>query len=155
MKRAFAAGVLVFLEHPRPAMLVLHRPDGSSDLPKGHLKRGEDHRSAALRELIEETAIPAACVQLDPTFAFESTYPTRGKGGGRVEKTVRIFGARLPAPHPVRVARGEHRDYSWLPFAAGDPDALGAALAQIADNPTLHGAALAWVVHQRACRELP
>lgn len=41
--------------------LLIHR-NGRWDLPKGHVERGEDTETAALREVAEETGVAGACI---------------------------------------------------------------------------------------------
>jgi 8-oxo-dGTP pyrophosphatase MutT (NUDIX family) len=133
-----ACGVLLFQERPRPAFLVLYRKDGSPDLPKGKVERGESDVQAALRELVEETGIRADQVRLTPGFSFENTYATRGKKSGEpVAKTVCLFhGVTLG---PVSVVLESHKAYAWLPWTS-----LSMLERELHENPTLLGALRAW-----------
>ena len=138
-----SCGVWLVQRVPFPAVLALLRHDGSPDLPKGHVKRGESDVAAALRELTEETGIPARSVRLDETFAFESTYRTRSKRTGLpVIKTVRLFLGEVDGPAKVTVS--DHGDYAWLRLDDDDE-----ALEQdLLGNPTFLGALRAWRSHE-------
>ena len=129
-----SCGLLLRQRHPTDAVLALLRDDGSPDLPKGHMKRGESDLEAALREFEEETGISRTRIAVFGDRAFESCYRTRSKKTGRlVNKTVRLFLAEIDGPATVTVV--DHRDYAWLPLA--DAEALELTLS---DNPTFLGA---------------
>ena len=61
-QRADAAGCVVYRydELGRPRILLIHDPYGMWTLPKGHLERGENEETAAVREVREETGIDGA-----------------------------------------------------------------------------------------------
>jgi 8-oxo-dGTP pyrophosphatase MutT (NUDIX family) len=87
------------------------------DLPKGHVDPGEEDETAtALRELAEETGIPADAVALDPTFRFQHRYLVRSKrsGGEEWPKTLVVFLGRLT--RDVEIAITEHTGYRWFPW---------------------------------------
>lgn len=143
LPQVLSCGVWLVQRVPFPAVLALLRHDGSPDLPKGHVKRGESDVAAALRELTEETGIPARSVRLDETFVFESTYRTRSKRTGLpVIKTVRLFLGEIDGP--ARVMVSDHGDYAWLRLDHDDAALEGA----LKDNPTFLGALRAWRGHQ-------
>ena len=89
------------------------------DLPKGHVDPGETDEEAALRELDEETGIQAADIELLDGFVYESRYSVNGRrygmGNGDVEKTMRIFAARLI--NEVELKLTEHEGYQWFPWS--------------------------------------
>lgn len=91
----------------------MHKPN-RYDLPKGHIEFGENELSCALRELYEETGIDSNALQLDETFRFTTTYPTRRKrlGGKSINKTVVIFLGWLK--RDVMIKLSEHDSYSWV-----------------------------------------
>src|SRR5436305_835819 len=96
MRSVKSCGVLVYRLRPQLSVLLLQHPD-RLDLPKGHLEEGEDELACALRELGEETGLTREDVEVEEGFRHASTYHPRYKrfGGGRVEKTLVIFLARL------------------------------------------------------------
>src|SRR5947207_3138150 len=59
------------------------------DYPKGHVEKGEDDLTAALRELQEETGIDDA--EIADGFRHEMTYFFRHKNKGLIRKTVVFF----------------------------------------------------------------
>jgi 8-oxo-dGTP pyrophosphatase MutT (NUDIX family) len=83
------------------------------DYPKGHLEDGEDDRTAALRELQEETGITNA--ELDPKFRHEIAYFFRGRKG-LIRKTVVFFLGRTDTQKVV--ISHEHKGYEWLDYEA-------------------------------------
>jgi bis(5'-nucleosidyl)-tetraphosphatase len=147
LPHVLSCGVLLRQRRPIDAILALVRHDGSPDLPKGHVKAGEDDLAAALREFEEETGIARDRIAVDAGRTFESTYRTRAKKTGRmVNKTVRIFLAEIEGPAVVHVV--DHGDYAWL--RTNDWPGLEAALV---DNPTFLGAVRALLPHlQRSTR---
>jgi bis(5'-nucleosidyl)-tetraphosphatase len=80
------------------------------DYPKGHLKKGEDEREAALRELEEETGIEE--VELMDDFRHEIVYFFRPPGRGLVRKTVVFFLGEVEGKK-VTIS-DEHVGYEWL-----------------------------------------
>lgn len=83
------------------------------DLPKGHIEEGETETVCALRELHEETGIPPALLELDPTFRFEAKYHASCQrlGGEQVEKTLVVFLGWLA--DDVQVTPSEHVGFEW------------------------------------------
>lgn len=84
------------------------------DYAKGHVEPCEDDRTAALRELREETDIRSA--ELLDGFAHEMTYFFRSKRG-LVRKSVVFFLGRV-APDAAVTLSPEHADYAWLTYEA-------------------------------------
>ena len=144
MRRETSAGVLLFQDRPLRSFLVLLRHDGTPDLPKGHLKRGENELAAALRELEEETALRADGVRIDTGFSFSTSYSTRSrKTGEPMEKTVHVFLGALDGPAHVEVS--DHADYAWIPWTDLDEVTRHVEL-----NPTIVGAVRALAVYEAA-----
>jgi 8-oxo-dGTP pyrophosphatase MutT (NUDIX family) len=110
-----SAGVVVFREDP-------HVPGGRSfllldygrfwDYPKGHVEKGEDDESAALRELAEETGIRDA--RLVDGFRESMTYFFRDARRGLIRKQVIFFLARTQRKR-AKISH-EHSGYAFLPF---------------------------------------
>jgi 8-oxo-dGTP pyrophosphatase MutT (NUDIX family) len=72
-----AGGIVQRDRHGRSEFLVVHRPRYDDwSLPKGKLHDGEDHASAARREVAEETGI--AC-ELGPEIGATSYRDSKGR----------------------------------------------------------------------------
>ena len=112
-----SAGVLVYRlpsRHADPEFLLLDY-GRHWDYPKGHVEKGEDDRTAALRELAEETGISA--VELHDGFQHEMTYFFRHKKRGLIRKTVVFFLGKADAQAEVTLS-DEHVAAEFLPYAA-------------------------------------
>jgi 8-oxo-dGTP pyrophosphatase MutT (NUDIX family) len=108
-----SAGVVVFRDVPGPGaprrLFLLLDYGKHWDYPKGHVEPQEDDRTAALRELREETGITA---ELVPGFSQEIVYFFRSGSKGLVRKQVIFFAARAH-DQEVRLSE-EHVGYAWL-----------------------------------------
>lgn len=114
MLKVKSCGVLVMQDLPQTSFLLMVKPN-RYDLPKGHLEPGEDELTCALRELYEETAIPAETIALDPTFRFHEVYQVKNykrHGGQTVEKTLIIFLGWLQKT--IQIKPCEHDDFIWM-----------------------------------------
>ncbi|MFO1094849.1 MAG: NUDIX domain-containing protein [Planctomycetaceae bacterium] len=112
-----ACGVLVTRGESFREFLLMRHPT-RWDLPKGHLDPGETELQCALRELWEETGIPADAIEIDPQFRFEHRYAVRSErtGGELWPKTLVIFLGRLTRPVPLKIS--EHEGVSVVSVAA-------------------------------------
>lgn len=108
-----ACGVLVIRGQPIREFLLMRHP-ARWDIPKGHVDPGEDEISCALRELQEETGIPADAIELDPNFRFTLQYEVRSErtGGESWPKTLVVFLGRLLRDVPIVTT--EHQSYRWF-----------------------------------------
>lgn len=139
MHQVKSCGVLVFRPQPELAFLLLRHPH-RYDLPKGHVDHGESEKACALRELVEETGIPADKVRIEESFRFEHVYYPRYRryGGEHVRKTVVIFLGWLEMDQPIRVT--EHQGHEWIAwqpphrFGTGTIDELLLAVGRWGDS---------------------
>lgn len=120
----FRAGVALVVRREDGLVLACERDDhpGSWQLPQGGVDRHEDPRSAAWRELAEETGLDEGVVrlvsELPEWIAYEwpSDLAGRAKYGedtiGQCQKWF-LFGL-VASDVSVRVDRREFRDHRWI-----------------------------------------
>jgi 8-oxo-dGTP pyrophosphatase MutT (NUDIX family) len=108
MKMERSAGAVVFYRGAQIEYLLLLSTRWG--FPKGHIEPGESERTAALREVGEETGL---CVALLDGFRRVDTYSFIRRDE-RVEKQSVYFLGQAQ----TRAARlsGEHNDLLWLSF---------------------------------------
>src|SRR3954463_8514951 len=109
-----SAGVLVYRIPKRGAEAEFLLLDYGKywDYPKGHVEKGEDDLSAALRELEEETGIRD--VEIADGFRHDMTYFFRHKSRGLIRKTVVFFLGRTTPGAKVKIS-DEHVGAEFLP----------------------------------------
>lgn len=99
---------LVF--NTRGEFLVIHR-NGTWDLPKGKLEKGEDFQMAALREVEEETGLQELQL-VDPLMSSYHTYTLKRK---RVLKKTKWFEMLYTGSgEPVLQAEEGITDFRWV-----------------------------------------
>lgn len=107
-----SAGFIIFRKDKDGRRLYLVLDYGRFwDYPKGHVEKGEDDLTAALRELDEETGIRDV-TQVEG-FSHELKYFFR-KGKTLIRKTVLFFLAESETDE-VKLSH-EHAGYEWLPI---------------------------------------
>jgi len=112
----YAAGYILFCDEggSRRFLLLRNARHGTWSFPKGHLEPGEDARTAARREVLEETSIE----EIEEIPGFEAVLRYRvgpGDGGGpgsSEEKEVRLFLGRCASRSWRR--SGEHDAGGWF-----------------------------------------
>lgn len=114
--------VLVVIHTADLQVLLLERADhpGFWQSVTGSQDEGETLHQTAVREVAEETGLDAESFVLtdwNRQNEFEIYPHWRWRyAPGVTRNTEHVFGLRLPAPLPVRLAPGEHLDYAWMPY---------------------------------------
>ncbi len=108
-KFEYSAGAFVYrVVDGKIIFLLLKKPNGEYDIPKGHIEKGETPEIAARREILEESGINA---QFIPYFSVTTKYFfRRGKEG--IAKRVKYFLCEVSSPK-VKISN-EHIGYEWL-----------------------------------------
>ncbi len=108
MKFEYSAGAFVyFIEDGKPLYLLLKR-EQDTDIPKGHIEKGETALEAAKREVKEETGLEPFFL---PYFSIQTKYFFY-EGKEKVMKTVKFFIAKS-STKSVKIS-AEHVGYAWL-----------------------------------------
>jgi DNA polymerase len=106
----FSAGVLVFRRvGGHLEFLFLEREQNWLDTPKGGVENGENSKTAAQRELEEETGLS---IPIDPYFSYsiQYFYVLEGK---KIKKQVKYFLAEANSKAKVKIS-SEHVGHSWV-----------------------------------------
>lgn len=112
MKQMFSAGIVVYRKFDGIVKyLLLHNEKGHWDFPKGEIEKGEDKKTAALRELQEEAGITAT---IKEGFEHSFSYFFTDEDGEKVHKTVCFFTGEMDNAD-VKLSH-EHDDFLWLPL---------------------------------------
>ena len=102
-----AAGGIVVRGNTRPTVAVVQlRKDGDWVLPKGKLNRGEDARTAAEREVHEETGHPVTVKEFVGTLCYEVN------GRSKIVQFWRMH----PNGGPARELMNDIKQVAWLPL---------------------------------------
>jgi len=116
-RRAFSAGAVVFRRDPGGHRYLLLRAYRNWDFPKGEVEPGEDPLAAALREVREETGLPAPSLPAGPVHVETAPY-ARGKVAryylAETDTAAVVLGT---SPSGIR----EHHEYRWLVFDEARP----------------------------------
>ncbi len=119
MRFEYSSGAFVYRRSGKAILfLILERrkgrrgKEGTPDLPKGHIEKGESAIEAARREIVEETGIEPRFM---PSFMRKTRYFFRD-GGETVRKELTLFIAEAGA-QKVRLSP-EHSGYQWLDYGA-------------------------------------
>lgn len=91
--------------------LLLHYPTGHWDFAKGHVEKGEEDLTTALRETREETGLVQ--IEVAPGFQHQFEYSYR-HGNVLIQKRVTWFLARTRETG-VTISH-EHQGFAWLPY---------------------------------------
>lgn len=110
-----SAGFIIFRLRPTGEREYLLLDYGRHwDFAKGHLEKGEDDITAAMRELYEETGLRDPIVV--PNFHHEISYFFRGRDSRMIRKAVAFFlGQTTAADADIKISH-EHRGFMFLPF---------------------------------------
>lgn len=107
----YSAGAFVYRYYRgEPLFLILKKPNGEYDLPKGHIEKGETSQVAAKREIKEETGIDA---RFDRFFS-ETTKYFFSRKGTKIGKHVEFFLCEAKASN-VKISH-EHIAYEWCSY---------------------------------------
>jgi 8-oxo-dGTP pyrophosphatase MutT (NUDIX family) len=105
-----SCGAIVFREimGERRFLLIKNKRSANWGFPKGHVEKGEDDKTTARREVLEETGIH---IDIIDGFRYKSEYTIQG----RIEKSVTLFLATTNDVKTV-IQPEEIQDYVWLGF---------------------------------------
>ncbi len=119
--REISAGIIIYKREKdrdgkiETKYLLLYHGKGYWNFPKGKLEQGEMSYQAALREVREETNIPANSLRMERNFKMPDKFIYQ-REGKKIFKIVILFLAQAIRPE-VKISY-EHEGYAW--FAFGD-----------------------------------
>lgn len=107
-----SAGIVIFyMGRKEPLFLLLHYPQGHFDFPKGHIEKGEDPLTTALRETEEETGLKS--LRIIEGFEEKIHYFYKFKETLHYKEVV-YFLAESNTKE-VKLSY-EHKGFKWLPY---------------------------------------
>ncbi|MDP3999556.1 MAG: NUDIX domain-containing protein [bacterium] len=119
MPREISAGIIIYKKEKdrdgkiEPKYLMLYHGGGYWNFPKGKLEQDERSFNAALREVGEETGIPAGSLRMAPNFRVTDKYIYQ-REGQKIFKIVIFFLAQT-SQSEIKVSF-EHEGYAWFPY---------------------------------------
>lgn len=106
-----SSGIVIFRRMNEIQFLFLMKKDGNLDFPKGHIEKGENKATAALRETLEETGIKCKMI---PGFEEKTDYYFF-HDKNNIHKEVTLFLGEVDKNVKVKTS-DEHEAYVWLNF---------------------------------------
>ncbi len=111
----FVVGAVVLVRDPADRIVLLRQPPGHGwGLPAGLLKRSENERVGAARELFEETGLRVPAEQLEPLRPNALVHAS----GRWIDL---VFTTRVPADSTLTVDGGEVYEAAWYRLDALPP----------------------------------
>ncbi|MEX1014512.1 MAG: NUDIX domain-containing protein [Candidatus Paceibacterota bacterium] len=113
MAKETAAGFIIYRETKQGIkFLLLYHGGKYWGFPKGKLEKGEDYRSAAVREIEEETALKRRDLRVHPSFKRFDKYNFSHKGE-KIFKVVTYLLAESKKKS-ITISPREHSGYAWF-----------------------------------------
>ena len=108
-----SAGAVVFrvTKDNQAVFLLLQKPSGKWDFPKGNIEKGEPTLQTVEREVAEETGVVKINILPDFKETIKVFYRFEGEF---VRKWIAFFLART-SQAKIRISF-EHQDFAWMPF---------------------------------------
>ena len=113
MRSERSAGAVVFriTKNNQAVFLLLQKPSGKWDFPKGNIEKGEPTLQTVEREVAEETGVVKINILPDFKETIKVFYRFEGEF---VRKWIAFFLAET-SQAKIRISF-EHQDFAWMPF---------------------------------------